>query len=159
MKDDAVEKKARTMDNGIQSKVHGTVNKPVDERFEAVEKNARPGDEGVQRKIDGIETKIEEKLDNQAKSIEGKLDQAAAAAAKNQKETIESLQAMMRTRSQALPAASAHTVAVEETRLPAMTVFERVPASHTWIMNHAGTRQLTLDFLRANTAESCENSG
>jgi triacylglycerol lipase len=50
------------------------------------------------------------------------------------------------------------TVTVNETKLPKMALFEQVPASHTWIMNHAGTRQLTLNFLRANTADSCENN-
>lgn len=39
------------------------------------------------------------------------------------------------------------TVAVDETRHPEMACFATVGASHTWIMNHARTRQLVLHFL------------
>lgn len=42
------------------------------------------------------------------------------------------------------------TVALEETRLAGMAQFHKVAASHTWIMNHAATRQITLDFLRSD---------
>lgn len=39
------------------------------------------------------------------------------------------------------------TVTVNETRLPVMSEFHKVPASHTWIMDHPRARQLTLEFL------------
>lgn len=39
------------------------------------------------------------------------------------------------------------TVAVSETRLPAMADFRTVPASHTWIMNHPAARAHVLSFL------------
>jgi triacylglycerol lipase len=39
------------------------------------------------------------------------------------------------------------TVSVEEARLPGITGFATVPASHTWIMEHPRTRELTLRFL------------
>jgi hypothetical protein len=39
------------------------------------------------------------------------------------------------------------TVAVDETRLPG-AAFATVDATHTWIMNHADTRCLTIEFLR-----------
>ncbi len=40
------------------------------------------------------------------------------------------------------------TVAVAETRLPGMSAFRTVAASHTWIMNDAETRALIVAFLR-----------
>ncbi len=39
------------------------------------------------------------------------------------------------------------TVTVAETRLPGMTDFAEVDASHTWLMNHPATRELVLHFL------------
>lgn len=40
------------------------------------------------------------------------------------------------------------TVAVDETHLDGMVAFAEVDASHTWIMNHAEARAMTLQFLR-----------
>jgi hypothetical protein len=40
------------------------------------------------------------------------------------------------------------TVTVAETRLPGMTGFAQVDASHTWVMNHPTTRELVLHFVR-----------
>ena len=40
------------------------------------------------------------------------------------------------------------TVAVDEARLPGMTDFATVAASHTWIMNHPDTRRLILGYLQ-----------
>jgi triacylglycerol lipase len=40
------------------------------------------------------------------------------------------------------------TVAVDETRLPAMTAFAEVDATHTWIMNATHVRELVLSYLR-----------
>lgn len=40
------------------------------------------------------------------------------------------------------------TVAVEETKLPGMTAFAEVDATHTWIMNAQEARRLILDYLQ-----------
>jgi alpha-beta hydrolase superfamily lysophospholipase len=40
------------------------------------------------------------------------------------------------------------TVAVEETKLPGMTAFAEVDATHTWIMNAQAARRLVLDYLQ-----------
>lgn len=49
-----------------------------------------------------------------------------------------------------IPRGEAHdgTVAAAETRLPGMTSYAEVPASHTWIMNHPRTLELALQFVR-----------
>jgi triacylglycerol lipase len=39
------------------------------------------------------------------------------------------------------------TVAVDETKLPEMTAFAEVDATHTWIMNARAARRLILDYL------------
>ena len=40
------------------------------------------------------------------------------------------------------------TVAVDETKLPGMTAFAEVDATHTWIMNAEPVRRLILDYLQ-----------
>lgn len=40
------------------------------------------------------------------------------------------------------------TVAVDETKLPGMTAFAEVDATHTWIMNAQEARRLTLTYLQ-----------
>jgi triacylglycerol lipase len=40
------------------------------------------------------------------------------------------------------------TVAVDETKLPGMTAFAEVDATHTWIMNAQPARRLILDYLQ-----------
>jgi triacylglycerol lipase len=54
------------------------------------------------------------------------------------------------------PAGVAHdgTVAVDETKLDGMSAFAEVDATHTWIMNHARTRELAVQFLRAGSFQS-----
>ncbi len=51
------------------------------------------------------------------------------------------------------PAGVAHdgTVAVDETRLDGMGGFAEVDATHTWIMNAARSRELTVRYLRTGT--------
>jgi pimeloyl-ACP methyl ester carboxylesterase len=48
-----------------------------------------------------------------------------------------------------LPTDQAHdgTVTVTETRLPGMSAYAEVQASHTWLMNHPMTKELVLQFL------------
>ncbi len=50
----------------------------------------------------------------------------------------------------AFPEGEAHdgTVAVGETRLPGMTAFSTVDATHTWIMNDTEAQERTIAFLR-----------
>lgn len=43
------------------------------------------------------------------------------------------------------------TVAVDEAKLPGMTAFAEVDATHTWIMNAPDVRRLVIDYLRAGT--------
>jgi alpha-beta hydrolase superfamily lysophospholipase len=43
------------------------------------------------------------------------------------------------------------TVAVEETKLPGMTSFAEVDATHTWIMNAREVRRLVVVYLRTGT--------
>jgi pimeloyl-ACP methyl ester carboxylesterase len=49
-----------------------------------------------------------------------------------------------------IPAGELHdgTVTAAETRLPGMSGYAEVPASHTFMMNHPRTRELILEFLR-----------
>jgi hypothetical protein len=42
------------------------------------------------------------------------------------------------------------TVTVEETRLPGMTAYAEVPASHTFVMDHPETRKRVLEFLETS---------
>ena len=43
------------------------------------------------------------------------------------------------------------TVAVDETKLPGMTAFAEVDATHTWIMNDTTVRHLVLEYLMRGT--------
>ena len=46
------------------------------------------------------------------------------------------------------------TVAVDETKLDAMSAFAAIDATHTWIMNAPDARRLVLAFLRDGTFET-----
>ena len=48
------------------------------------------------------------------------------------------------------------TVCVDETHLDGMVDYAEVAASHTWIMNHARTRELVLRFLETGSFQSVD---